>query len=766
MRSGQSPRLVRLFTVSTPEIIEAIAVSDNYLNSHIASGAYNIGLNPANEWTWMDGSSTVGESGRYGVLGLPAAANIPGGRDWAASWADASGNLWLFGGNALNGSGTQGFLNDLWKLNLTTGQWTWMGGSNAVANTCFPEGSITFCGEPGKYGTLGVAAAGNIPGGREWATSWTDPTGHFWLFGGWGFDANGTLGFLNDLWRFDPITNQWTWVSGNSSIPCGLYCGRAGVYGTLGVPSPTNIPGSRYQTASWVDSNGHLWMFGGLGYDLRRTNCYLNDLWEFDPSSNEWTWRSGSRFCSDIGVGMPGVYGIRGVPAASNVPGGRQDPMSWVDNNGHFWLFGGNAFDINQDLDVINDLWEFDPSTNLWAWMSGSPFGGSTGTYGTLGTPATGNAPGARGSASTWTDKGGNLWLFAGSGAGASTNPTLGTMNDLWKFNPAINEWAWMGGSSTTYYQSGAYGSLGTPASGNTPGARGFATTWTDSSGHFWLFGGAGYDAQGVEGLLNDLWEFGASAPSFLPPAATPTLSPAGGTFASSQSVTISDSIPGATIYYTTNGTTPTTSSTQYTGAITVSSTETIQAIAIASGYSSSTVNSAAYTIGVPPDFSVTASPASLTVIAGQNGNANIAIMPLNGFASTVSFSCSGLLAGTSCSFSPATVTPSGVAVSTTLTLTATTSASNQVPASIGYMPVAAGVFILCLVRRRNRGLCLTLVLSVAATLGLFCLSACGGGSSGSSVITPNPTPESGTVTITATSGSLTHTVSLSVSVN
>ena len=85
-----------------------------------------------------------------------------------------------------------------------------------------------------------------------------------------------------------------------------------------------------------------------------------------------------------------------------------------------------------------------------------------------------------------------------------------------------------------------------------------------------------------------------------LPAAATPTFSLAAGTYTSAQTVTISDTTSGATIYYTTNGTTPTTSSTQYTGAIAVSSTETIEAIAIASGYSSSAVASATYTINIP----------------------------------------------------------------------------------------------------------------------------------------------------------------------
>ena len=76
----------------------------------------------------------------------------------------------------------------------------------------------------------------------------------------------------------------------------------------------------------------------------------------------------------------------------------------------------------------------------------------------------------------------------------------------------------------------------------------------------------------------------------------TPTFSPVAGTYTSAQSVSISDATSGATIYYTTNGTTPTTSSTRYTGPITVSSTETLEAIAAATG-DPSAVASATYTI-------------------------------------------------------------------------------------------------------------------------------------------------------------------------
>jgi hypothetical protein len=79
--------------------------------------------------------------------------------------------------------------------------------------------------------------------------------------------------------------------------------------------------------------------------------------------------------------------------------------------------------------------------------------------------------------------------------------------------------------------------------------------------------------------------------------AAAPTFSPAAGTYNTPQSVTLSDVSPGVTIYYTTDGTTPTTASTPYTGPIQVTRTTTIKARAAAPGWANSTVESAKYTI-------------------------------------------------------------------------------------------------------------------------------------------------------------------------
>lgn len=155
-------------------------------------------------------------------------------------WADSSGNLWLFGGSDYDSAKTFGILNDLWEFNPTTKQWTWMGGSRTVpnANDC----------QPGIYGTQGVASANNVPGGRSYAASWTDANGNFWLFGGPGCDSAGTQALLNDLWKFNPSTNQWAWMGGSSKALYTAY-GSPGVYGTQGVASAANVPGGRLSPA-------------------------------------------------------------------------------------------------------------------------------------------------------------------------------------------------------------------------------------------------------------------------------------------------------------------------------------------------------------------------------------------------------------------------------------------------------------------------------------------------------------------------------------
>ena len=703
--------------------------------------------NVPNEWTWMGGSSTIGstvnskgsQSGAYGTLGVPSTANVPGGRWRAARWTDSEGNFWLFGGEGYDATGGYCDLNDLWEFNPSTNQWTWISGNSTLLN-----GDT---GRPGVYGTQGTPAAGNNPGGRAGAAHWTDSSGNLWLFGGDGFDVNDNLGELNDLWEFSPSTSKWTWVGGSSTKPPVLL-GQPGVYGTLGTPTPGNIPGGRELASSWTDNSGHLWLFGGYGWDSTGEGDDLNDLWEYDLSTNEWTWMGGSNI-----VNQYGVYGVLETPAAANIPTSRDSATSWTDREGNFWLFGGDGFGAGFFGAAFNDLWEFNPSTNEWAWMSGSnspvcsanPSNGCAqpGVFGTLGTPSAGNVPASRGNAASWTDSSGNLWLFGGYNYWGGDAGLQGDHNDFWMFNPFTNEWTWMGGSSTSDLP-GVYGVLARSAAGNMPGSRNSTTTWTDQGGNLWLFGGAGIDAGGIDGEQNDVWKYQLAI------TAIPAFSVAPSTYTTPQTVTISDTTPGATIYYTTNGTTPTISSTTYDGPITVSSTETLEAIATASGYSTSAVASATYTI--PPDFSIVATPNSFTLTAGQSGTTTVAVTPLYGFNSTVSFSCSGLPTGASCSFFPQTVTLlSGAAASTTLTVT-TPATSATLHRNYGplFPGSALAVALCCIGRKRLR---LKMLLLAVSTVGLSLFTGCSGS-----------TPVLSTVTVVATSGSIQHSTALSLS--
>jgi hypothetical protein len=422
-----------------------------------------------NEWTWMNGANVANQPGIYGTLGTAALSNVPGARMLAVSQIDASGNFWLFGGNGFDSTGNGGDLDDLWKY--SAGEWTWVNGSN-IRN------------QPPTFGTLGVAASGNVPGARNSAASWIDASGSLWLFGG---NVN-DIGLINDLWEYS--AGEWTWVGGSNVGD------QPGTYGSQGTAAPGNVPGARQVAVSWTDASGNFWLFGGSGYDSIGAQGSLNDLWKY--SAGEWTWMGGSNV-----VNNQGTYGTQGTAAASNIPGARNSGVGWIDASGNLWLFGGLGYDSMGTEDNLNDLWKYSVSTGEWTWVGGSNMGGQSGTYGTQGTASPNNVPGARYGAISWIDASGNFWLFCGS----SYNPDTGTggwFNDLWKYS--ASEWTWMGGSNAVN-QPGTYGNEGTAAPSNIPGARYGAAGWADTSGNLWLLGGYDSDLTG-EGYFNDLWKY------------------------------------------------------------------------------------------------------------------------------------------------------------------------------------------------------------------------------------------------------------------
>jgi hypothetical protein len=178
--------------------------------------------------------------------------------------------------------------------------------------------------------------------------------------------------------------------------------------------------------------------------------------------------------------------------------------------------------------------------------------------------------------------------------------------------------------------------------------------------------------------------------------AATPTFSPAAGTYTTAQSVAISDTTAGATIYYTTNGTTPTTASSVYTGAISVGATETLKALAVATGYTNSAVGSAAYTINLGATATPTFSPVAGTYTSAQT----VAISDTTAGA-TIYYTTNGTTPTTASTVysTPITVsateTLKALAVATGFTNSAVGSAAYTInlPAATPTFSVAAGTY-------------------------------------------------------------------------
>jgi N-acetylneuraminic acid mutarotase len=301
--------------------------------------------------------------------------------------------------------------------------WAWVSGANTVD-------------EIGVYGTIGMQSSNNFPGARDRSVAWIDSNNNLWLFGGLGYDStgsNGPNGELNDLWEFNPVSKTWTCVGGSSTVGnSGL--GQPGIYGTQGVPSTNNVPGGRYLAVSWKDSSGNFWLFGGHGSSSAGGQDQMNDLWKFDPVAKTWTWVQGSNVNEFVGT-----YGTQGTASPNNVPGPREDAISWADSSGNLWLFGGQGFDANSQAGFLNDLWKFDINAGTWTWVSGSnTLGAGTlgqiGIYGTQGAPAASNAPGGRSGTVSWMDSSGNLWLFGGQGFASSSAESY--LNDLWRYTP------------------------------------------------------------------------------------------------------------------------------------------------------------------------------------------------------------------------------------------------------------------------------------------------------------------------------------------
>jgi hypothetical protein len=415
------------------------------------------------EWTWIKGDSIYASLGNFGVQGVPSPSNNPPSSYEACEWTDSNGNFWVFGGWGQSGD----YNSDLWKYDPLVNEWTWVKGIAQLNDT-------------GDFGIQGVSSISNRPSGRGYGVmTWADNQNNLWMFGGAVFSPDG---FQCDLWKYNIGTNEWTWMKGPKTAD------QNGVYGLQGIPDSLNYPRGRSENAAtWIDNSNNLWLFGGgSGTPWIPFSC--NDVWMYSIASNEWTWMKGSQNGNPIGV-----YGTLGVEDFMNTPNGRSTYCRWKDSNDNFWLFGGLNWGVSNPPPVYNDIWKYNPSTNNWTWMGGSNLINSQTNYGEKCIFSNSNILGPRiENRASWVDDNYNFWHFGGG-------DTTGTMrhNDLWMYCPSSNKWIWVNGD--TINGSGHWGTMGVSNPLNIPEGRMGSNSFKDNNGNLYLFGGYMY---------NDLWRY------------------------------------------------------------------------------------------------------------------------------------------------------------------------------------------------------------------------------------------------------------------
>jgi Chitobiase/beta-hexosaminidase C-terminal domain/NHL repeat len=243
----------------------------------------------------------------------------------------------------------------------------------------------------------------------------------------------------------------------------------------------------------------------------------------------------------------------------------------------------------------------------------------------------------------------------------------------------------------------------------------------------------------------------------------TPQFAFAAGTYNASHlsPLTITDATLGATIYYTLDGSTPTTASTKYAftsssmpDGIVLSGTETVKAIAVLNGFATSAVAAGTYIIDTTTEgLTYSINPASLTLQPGGSGTIAISVTPQNGINATISFLCTGQPIGVTCNFNPSTIAtgPTQAAVTTTLTVTAPTTTAAVQHNRTPWLPGTTLAAALCLFGwRRRRGVKLILMLALVS-FGLSMASGCGGSTSGNQTSTVTVAISGDSVRVTPT---------------
>jgi hypothetical protein len=252
-------------------------------------------------------------------------------------------------------------------------------------------------------------------------------------------------------------------------------------------------PGHRLHASMTPAEGGAFWMYGGETEDEK----LLGALWKFDTAQKEWTFVNGmTEFNANP------LYGEVGTADPEAHPGARTNHMSWKTSDGKLWLFGGYTMHGRCKV-LTNELWAFDPATEIWTFHSGGRDGDTPrrvrdGVRGDAGVFHPDYYP-PMGRDGVMAQAGELVLLYGQYGYGPDG---LGYQDEVWALDTTSGNWAFMGSSGRVDAMPRAMASgRRNPA---TPGGRVGLTGWIADNA-LWIFGGR---LAGDAAVRNDVWRF------------------------------------------------------------------------------------------------------------------------------------------------------------------------------------------------------------------------------------------------------------------
>lgn len=338
-----------------------------------------------------------------------------------------------------------GMLSDIWLYNTMKDEWNYR-------STYFGINE-----DPSYKGTL-------TPGSVFAASAW--------------YDGNETLVNLNT--NIDDLTTtMWARYEGEWTIMHGPTKGVQ--YGNIGVPSFKHSPGNRFLTAHWKDNKNNFWVYGGIKGDnsiFKFDWSYTyGDLWMYNAKSG-WKWVRGEKNPNHLGF-----YGLKGHPSPYNTPAARSE-SAFASNLTHAVLFGG-FLPIYQNV-YFNDMWILDMEKNIWTWIAGQDP--------QITDQFTLDEPCARSGSMIWWDNEHDIIYMYGGNA-YERNMAKFQFGDMWMFDLKTMKWSILIGDTPEGYQYSFNETY--------PGPLSHASTWIDSNGSLWMFGG-----ENAANYSNVLWHY------------------------------------------------------------------------------------------------------------------------------------------------------------------------------------------------------------------------------------------------------------------